>query len=58
LIEADSKKFLGECILDLAKYCTVPELSEKLKLTSSDDPNSFIEIRVRAKETDEAPTPS
>ncbi|CDW82947.1 UNKNOWN [Stylonychia lemnae] len=58
LIETDSKKFLGECILDLAKYCATPETSEKLKLEQCEDDKAYIEIRVRAKESDDTATPS
>eukprot|EP00347_Sterkiella_histriomuscorum_P017452 403349314 len=58
LIVAGSSLFLGETILDLAKYTEKPVTQEKLKLTSSDDPNSYIEIQVKSKEVDNITTPS
>lgn len=44
--------------MDLAKYANKPLTSEKLQLTSSSDPNAYIEVQVKAKESDGLVTPS
>jgi hypothetical protein len=52
---AKTKEFLGEAVLDLSKYADSKETSEKLPLAQCKDPNAYIEVRVKAR--DSPPTP-
>lgn len=55
MIVAETTEFLGEAILDLSKYADKAQTSEKLQLTSSADPNSYIEVLVKTKDAESTP---